>query len=183
MTTSIVLALKIVVGLVLLVIGVEFIRSLIIYILSAVVGLSLAALIINKITFFGTIVHELSHALMAVLTGAKVKGINLFYLIPRSDALGTTYVVFSKNALLQSIQRVFVAIAPIIGGITVIYLLNTLPLDKKWMLYLIRYLQISVLLHLSISKTDMRVGVSGLPIVFILIVLIIAILIKFGLIT
>lgn len=182
MVASILLALKLILILAAIVLGIHVMKSAVIFLLSLIVGNSLATLFINKITFFGTIVHELSHAIMAILTGAKVKGIDLFNIVPQENALGTTYVAFSKNIFLQSIQRVAVAIAPIIGGFVVIYLLNMIPIDKKWVLYLVRYLQISVLLHISISTTDIKVGAAGLPVVFILLVAVIIVLIKLGLI-
>lgn len=182
MSVSIMLALKYILILAGGVLGVRLVKELIVFVMSILFGSVMAVTIVNKLTFFGVMVHELSHAAFAILTGAKVVGIDLFHLIPKDGALGTATIAFSNNFILESIQRVFVAVAPIFGGILVIYLMNYIPMDKKWVMILVRYLQFSVLMHTSISLTDIKVGIVGIPIVFILLVVIITALIKFGII-
>jgi hypothetical protein len=44
----------------------------------AVTGESFGCLFVNYLTFPGVILHELSHALMAMVTGAKVTHIRFF---------------------------------------------------------------------------------------------------------
>ena len=72
--------------------------------------------LINYITFVGVMHHELSHALLAFLSGAKVTEIKLFRIHHNDGALG--YVAYAPrgNFILQSIQKVVTSIAPIICG-------------------------------------------------------------------
>lgn len=44
--------------------------------LSEIIGYTLTNIIVNRLTFVGTMIHEISHALIATITGAKVTKID-----------------------------------------------------------------------------------------------------------
>lgn len=125
--------------------------------------------LINYITFVGVMHHELSHALLAFLSGAKVTEIKLFRIHHNDGALG--YVAYAPrgNFILQSIQKVVTSIAPIICGFISCSLLflYVQPLTTGNIGYtiLFYYVFISIILHMSLSKQDIKVMKGGLLVV------------------
>ncbi len=108
----------------------------------------------NYLTYIGTVHHELSHALVALLTGARVKRINL---IPRGATLGSVDIETRGNIFLRSIQLSLSAVAPVVMGALSLILLwqNLLPrLSRLWHYIAFWYLFISILLHMTMSGTD-----------------------------
>ena len=73
-------------------------------------------------TFLGTIVHELGHAIFAILFGHKIVAIQLFAPDPNTGTLGYVSHSYNKNNVYQSIGNFFIGIGPIILGPLVIYL-------------------------------------------------------------
>ena len=65
---------------------------------AAFLGDSFTYFIFNRLTFIGVFHHELSHALLATVTGAKVTKIVFFH--PDGDRLG--YVTYSTYPSLSS---------------------------------------------------------------------------------
>lgn len=132
----------------------------------------LGANLINYITFVGVMHHELSHALLAFLSGAKVTDIKLFRIHHNDGALG--YVAYAPrgNFILQSIQKVVTSIAPIICGCISSSLLwfyvRPMVLENIWSICLFYYVLVSIILHMSLSKQDIKVMKGGLLVVFIL---------------
>jgi len=73
------------------------------------------------LTAIGTVVHELGHALFAVLFGHQITEINLFG--PQADGtLGYVSHRWDSESIYQNIGRFFIGIGPIILGSIVIYL-------------------------------------------------------------
>lgn len=125
--------------------------------------------LINYITFVGVMHHELSHALLAFLSGAKVTEIKLFRIHHNDGALG--YVAYAPrgNFVLQSIQKVVTSIAPIICGFISCSLLflyvQPLTMGNIGYTILFYYVFISIILHMSLSKQDIKVMKGGLLVV------------------
>ncbi|MDO4167970.1 MAG: hypothetical protein Q4D32_11265, partial [Eubacteriales bacterium] len=71
--------------------------------IAAFLGSRITYILFNRIAFVGVFHHERSHALLATITGAKVKKIVFFH--PQGDRLG--YVEYSTrgNIILRSIQN------------------------------------------------------------------------------
>ena len=67
--------------------------------------------IFNRLTFIGVFHHELSHALLATLTGAKVTKIVFFH--PDGDRLGYVQYVTRGNVIMAAIQQTMASIAPV----------------------------------------------------------------------
>ena len=71
--------------------------------------------------FIGAFVHETSHALACFLTGARIEEYNVFSRQPR--------IVYSPNPRLPLIGRLLISLAPLIGGLLFLFLIN-----RYWLL-------------------------------------------------
>jgi hypothetical protein len=147
-------------------------------IVAEIFGNKTAYLIFNRIAFIGVFHHELSHALLATLTGAKVKKIVFFK--PEGDRLG--YVEYSPrgNIIMRSIQNTMSSIAPVFcGAISVVclsYILKTASLPYGVYIFIV-YSIISIIIHMTMSSQDFRIMWKGIPIVS-LIIFVICIIFK-----
>ena len=70
---------------------------------SMATGKKVASFLLNRVMFIGTVFHELSHALFAVLTGAKVKKIRCFTLFSK-EMLGYVEFAPTGNKAKQALQ-------------------------------------------------------------------------------
>ena len=151
---------------------VEFITEEITKGLAKSLGVSTALFIMNYLTFLGTVHHECSHALYALITGAKVEKIDLFK--PEGNRLGCVQLTPRGIWLTKALQLTFSAIAPTVQGFISINLLVYLFLfvSPIWLKILIGYLMFSIFIHMNMSGADMKAAVKGLPIVAILVYII-----------
>lgn len=130
-------------------------------------------LIANRLTFIGTVHHELSHAIFAFITGAKIIKIDLFY--PQGNTLGKVIFQPRGNKILQGVQLTLSAIAPVITGAISVFILYTEVLaicTKPWQYIIIVYLIMSILLHTTMSIQDIKNAIKGLPVCSIIIFII-----------
>jgi hypothetical protein len=139
--------------------------------------------------WIGTPIHELSHLIMAVIFRYKIDEVKLFrpFKGRKDGTLGYVNYSYNPNNLIQKIGNFFVGIAPMIGGSFAIYvvfriLLNPLYINLKglqeytyssisnvilttpydWrILALFLYLVISISIHMSISKADLKCAAYG----------------------
>lgn len=141
-------------------------RSLIVKNFGAKVGNFIA----NRLTFLGVIVHESSHAVLAILTGAKIRDIT-FFTTRGSSILGNVQFQPRGGFILESIQCTLASLAPLLLGIPLeIYLINLLPsMNNLYTQIFIIYAIISIWYHLRLSQQDIKVAVKGLPLSTILI--------------
>ena len=135
--------------------------------LAMTVGRRAAYVFRNYLTWPGTVHHELSHALLAFVTGAKVTRISL---IPHGRALGQVEYSPRGPGVLRAIQMSLSSIAPILCGLATVTLLTAkvLPLcDTWWKCALLAYFMLSIFLHMTLSREDMINLQNGiLPTVF-----------------
>ena len=127
----------------------------------------------------GIIIHELSHALMAVLVGAKIKEINFF------TSRGG-YVIYSSPKI-PILGEIFINFAPVLGGIGALLLFSwllglPLPLTPSmeefllfikeswlnWQFWLFVYLVISVSICLTPSFKDLKNALGAIFFLFLL---------------
>lgn len=130
--------------------------------------------IANYLTFIGTVHHELAHAIFAFCTGAKIIKIDLFY--PAGHTLGKVIFKPRGNVITKSIQLTMSAIAPVIlGCITEYFLISYITANSLSGIasFVIYYLIISILLHMTMSKQDIENALKGLPICTIIIYVIV----------
>lgn len=155
---------------------ITLIRNILVKISVNFLGQKKTYFLFNRLTFVGVIHHELSHALWATLTGAKVKKIVFFK--PRGDMLG--YVEFKPrgNFVLQAIQQTITAIAPVFCGLFTIgglwYLSNTYSLSLLVSI-LVDYCIFSIFIHMTMSAQDVRVMWRGMPIVYLVVLALVVI--------
>lgn len=138
-------------------------------------------------TCVGTVVHELSHALMCIIFNHKINKISLFS--PQADGvLGFVEHSYDRQNLYQRIGCFFIGVAPLVGGIVSIYFLSLLLLpenicykfsqgynpfllfelicDPSFYLniksYIWLYLMFSIMLHTTLSPADLEGSKVGL---------------------
>ena len=132
-------------------------------------GVSVALFIMNNLTFVGTIHHECSHALYALITGAKVEKMEIFK--PEGNRLGCVQLKPRGIWITKSIQLTFSAIAPMVQGAISLYLFYLLFMfvTPIWAKIIIGYVMFSIFIHMNMSGADMKAAAKGLPFVAILV--------------
>jgi hypothetical protein len=80
---------------------------------------------IRTLYYIGALVHELSHALLCVLTGAKIEEIVIFSSQPH---------VTHRPSRIPVIGEALISIAPIAGGLLFLFLVNRYLLGNYFML-------------------------------------------------
>lgn len=126
-------------------------------------GYKAAFNIVNYVTIPGTIIHELSHALFAVITGAKVKEISFF----DNDKKTLGHVTYQAKGpfFLQAVQHSLTACAPIIVGLAsfvlISYLFLTTVYGTSVQIFFI-YLAVSIVNHSSMSIADLKLYFKGI---------------------
>lgn len=126
--------------------------------LSIFVGKKFAIFILNYATFIGTIHHELSHAIFAILTGAKILSVRLFTI--NRYKLGSVTYQLRGGIFRKALQQTIVSMAPLLTAIPTSYILFKYGysgteniLFKSFILYAI----ISIILQSSMSRQDIKV--------------------------
>ena len=132
---------------------------------------------INYLFFPGVMLHELSHALLAFLTGAKITEIALFK--REGDALGHVSFINRGNFFVQSLQNTFASAAPMFCGAVVVYACyyGITQTELLWLKILLGYIGVSMFYHMTMSPADIRIYLRGLP-VFIAIVFIVTFVLR-----
>ncbi len=155
---------------------VNLLTQIIFYVLAKILGGKFTLLLVNYLTWPGVVHHELSHALVAFLSGAKVEKIVVF---PKGETLGHVDFIPRGNIFFRSIQISLSSIAPPALGIISIFLISkfTLPLCKIWWNYLLAYyVLVSIAMHMRLSKADCKNFFIGLfPSAFIIYLIMLAV--------
>ena len=156
----------------------DFILTFLLRLLSGILGGRFAGFIVNRLMFPGVIQHESAHALLAVLTGAKVNKIVFFH--PEGTTLGYVEYVPRGGLIRQSIQHCLIAIAPMLFGcISIVLSLIFQPWNYDiiytciWFYYIF-----SVVFHMNMSSVDVKNYMRGsivLGIVFYIVFLVLKI--------
>lgn len=129
----------------------------------------------NYIFFHGVVVHELSHMIAAIVTGAKIIKFDLFKVDREKHSLGSVQVRMSRNKFIAYIQSFFISTAPLyMSCIIAIFLskillspwyngevniLEMLNLPQFWLFIIII---VPILAHADLSPEDIKVGLPGL---------------------
>lgn len=143
---------------------VEWVGNILTGVIAGFLGKKAAFFIRNRLTFIGTVHHELAHALFAFVSGAKITKIELFHV--RGDQLGCVEFYPRGNAFTKAVQMTLSSIAPVVcGGISLCvlswfwYYRCTLP----WHYILVGYLGISIFFHMNMSTQDIKNAWKGMP--------------------
>lgn len=183
MYDSLLYTILIVCGSILLACIAKMIKDIAYEVLCRFLGYKVASRALDILTFTGTIHHELSHALLALVTGAKLQSITLFKLFSRDESLGSVCWIPRGSKLMKSIQHVLISYAPVMIG-TFTLLLMYLGYDRVTAYGTLAkavysYIFISILLHTSMSRDDIKIALHGLPWLIILTFLIVFVAIRF----
>jgi hypothetical protein len=129
------------------------------------VGQGFAHFICYKLTFVGTIIHEMSHALFAFITGAKVNKIKCFTF--DKETLGYVEYTARGNGLHRMVQHALTACAPVLMGFSVMPLFIGLAfgVSNIGLKILFWYCAVSVFIHMDMSVPDIKNYFRGYPIV------------------
>jgi hypothetical protein len=152
---------------------IDKITCLITRIASKVIGCTLANGIMIYVFFIGTVHHELAHALLAWITGARIDKVELFH--PKNGTLGSVQFTPRKGLILGGIERVLASSAPITCGFaTLTALMYFLRANNPQGVIrgIILYLMISIFVHMRMSKEDIKVYIKGLWVVAIILLII-----------
>lgn len=123
-------------------------------IISMFLGGAFALVFCNYLTIPGTILHELSHAIVATLTGAKVTEISFFDI---GLSLGHVNYRNRGNAFMRGLQDSLTACAPVLSGVIALALLwekLSSGNNSTGITILLIYLIISVIDHMTMSIPD-----------------------------
>lgn len=133
--------------------------------LSKIFGIKIALFFTNYVTFVGTVIHEYSHALFAMLSGAKVTKIRCFEIFNK-ERLGSVEFYMTGGKIRQRIQLAFTSCAPVVMGLIIesilIKILMLNPDMHVGFKVLIWYFIISVGDHMSMSDVDIKNYCKGL---------------------
>ena len=129
--------------------------------LGTALGSSAAWFFANYLTLPGVLHHELSHALAALITGARVRH---FSVIPSGNSLGHVEIVPRGPGILRGLQLSFSAVAPVLFGMCTLaaslwYIYPSLA-GPGWKI-LFWYLLVCVVLHMTLSRADWKSFLKG----------------------
>jgi hypothetical protein len=107
--------------------GPVLILALIMYYVSKFVQFKISDVLGPRVYIYGfkilgTPVHEIGHALFAILFGHRIIEIELFKPDPVSGSIGYVYHSWDKDNIYQSIGNFFIGIGPVVLGSIVIFL-------------------------------------------------------------
>lgn len=139
----------------------NYLEQLQIRLVSKYVGQTFAIFIFNRVLFIGTVIHELSHAFFAWISGAKVTKVRCLTLFSK-DTLGYCEFIPRGNIFVKSFQLAFASCAPTVTGCFILYLCSRYftsfsSLGKV----IIFYVGLSVLNHMSMSSQDVKNYIKG----------------------
>lgn len=143
--------------------------------LAKAIGYKKAHFIFNRLSFIGVFHHELSHALLATLTGAKV--VKIVFFKPEGDRLGYVEYKTRGNIIFRSIQNALSSVAPVLCGclsLFGLFKLITLVSLPIWGIILVIYIMISIALHMTMSGQDFKTMWKGVPVVTLILFLLCA---------
>ena len=153
----------------------SIVRKLMVVSCALLFGAKFAIFVDNKLTFIGVVHHELSHAIFAILTGAKITECKLFEI--RKGTLGHVNIQTRGGIIIQSLQKSLCGLAPVLCGSVSLYLIYYFNLREadftsiNSIIMLILSMQISY--HMAMSKRDLIVASKGICIVYILLFIVI----------
>ena len=127
-------------------------------------GKKVGEFLVNRFTFIGVIHHELSHALFAFICGAQVTEVSIFRL--KGDMLGNVKFIPRGPKMFRDLQMCLAALAPAICGMSTLYLMvyfiNLRMAVEVWQIIVLIYIELSILLHMTLSSVDIKAAIRGM---------------------
>ena len=131
-------------------------------IVARIVGNKFEFILSNYFLFIGVVIHELSHALFALITGAQVTEVALFN--PDGKSLGHVNFVPRGDTFVRALQSSFSSCAPVVVGIISSYFIITklFPmLSELWHWIVCIYILVSIVFHMDMSPQDLKIYFKG----------------------
>ena len=132
-------------------------------IFGSIFGSGFTFIVVNYLFFPGVMLHEIAHATIAFLSGTKVTEVKLFEI--SCGTLGHVSFYPRGPKMIQGIQRVLVASAPVYMGMGYLYILYNLfisgPKSVGFRVFL-GYLALSIIFHMTMSLSDIVGFVKGI---------------------
>lgn len=153
--------------------------------LRRLLGVKLAIFVGYYVTILGTLHHELSHALGYLITGGRVHKISV---LPKAQSDGSVrlgYVSGSTRGpmLLRAVQDTVSSAAPLLFGFVTVYLLWRFALPhaaSTGMKAFVIYAMVSILLHMELSRADLKILARGIVPTLLLLYIVILLLLRFA---
>lgn len=127
------------------------------------------ALLYNYFTFPGVMHHELSHALFALLTGARITATSLFKPDLDNGTLGSVSFYTRGPSILQALQAYCAGVAPVPCGLLTCSLLHKYVIETTSLTIaqrgILLYLAFCILLHSRLSVADITTAARGIPLI------------------
>ena len=139
-------------------------------ILSKITSEKTAMIIVNWLTVPGVVHHELSHAALAVITGAHITEFRPFWLDRSNGSLGHVNFVARGPLAVRCLQYTLISTAPVLlGSSTVLFatisIRTSLTPAMQFFLY---YMAFSVFIHASMSFADVKVMLRGIWVLYVI---------------
>ena len=127
-----------------------------------------ARLFDTRLTYIGVIHHELSHAFLAILTGAKVLKISLAKKgTVHNGQLGSVTFAPRGPKIIRNIQCTLIQLGPILlgtaqlVGISSLFLYSYVKL-QSWQAFILVVLVQQIVYHMQLSKADIETMTRGI---------------------
>lgn len=159
--------------------AVELIGKLLGTLFAKVFGEKTAFFIMNRLTFAGTVHHELAHALFAFISGAKVTKVELFRV--RGTQLGCVEFCPRGNVFTKAVQISLASIAPVICGGMSLCIGGWIWIrycTQIWHYVLNGYLMVSIFIHMNMSRQDIKNALKGMPLTLVVCYVIFLLLVR-----
>ena len=147
------------------------INTLLYRIIAKITSEKAAMIIVNWLTVPGVIHHELSHAALAVITGAHITEFRPFWPDRYTGSLGHVSFVARGPLITRCLQYTLISAAPVLLGSISTVVLVTISLRASLtptMLLLLYYMAFSVFIHASMSLTDVKVMLQGIWVFYVI---------------
>lgn len=156
-------------GLILIGLFIHFLQFLLVKLFVNAFGSKFSNIFFNKITFIGVMHHELSHALFAFITGAKVVKISLFKPNKENCSLGHVLYATRGMFIFRCIQDFFAAIAPVVCGcISIFCMIYFIPFNAVWQYIVFGFIILCIFIHIDLSTADLKAMLKGIPILIVI---------------
>lgn len=150
----------------------RLLETVVVSLIALVAGSGAAMLVESYLTFPGVVYHELSHALFALVTGARVKSISLRHKRTADGyILGSVSYVPRGGRVLQAFQLFLTGVAPTLTGLAGMAAIANFAFPactETWQTVVWAYLFACLLLHSGLSRQDLEGMYAGAPIVLLI---------------
>ena len=149
--------------------SIYLVNTLLYRVISKLTSEKAAMIIVNWLTVPGVIHHELSHAALAVITGAHITEFRPFWPNRNNGSLGHVNFTAQGPLLTRCIQYTFISTAPVLLGTVSTVLLflfsqrAALPLHTVIIIF---YITFSIIIHASMSLADVKVMLRGIWVLY-----------------